>query len=304
MIVSEISQKLNIPRHYIDYWKKIDLISDQRDFQYEDLVKIKFIHQCRKNGASLQAIRTYISKTRDRDNRWYNNFHVNRSGTMLHISKSDPFPLEPDTKQFYFHYGKENNIQSAFVDLDSRRVFANDNSDNTDNFIYDSAYIAALKNGNISRLITILDDFVKTNPKSLSAWIELGNLNYESKKYDKSRICYEIVLGIQPDCVEALYNLANIYLREKKHAVSIRFYRKCIQIDPDFPETYYNLGLLLLSLNYKNQAIECMEEYCRLDPDSQWGLQAAQLLEDLQQKEIYKSDRSPKNELLLFPTRG
>ncbi len=58
MRISEAAVKFSLPRHYIHYWRKIGLLSSGGgELEFQDLLKVRFILDCKRRGISLQKIR-------------------------------------------------------------------------------------------------------------------------------------------------------------------------------------------------------------------------------------------------------
>ncbi|MEQ9366465.1 MAG: tetratricopeptide repeat protein, partial [Leptospirales bacterium] len=295
MKVSEAALKLQIPRHYIDYWRKTGLLGGGGSLDFRDLLKIRFLAACRRQGVSLQRMRRLIrdceaSAVPD----WYNQLIVysNLEGVLL--ARDGGELAHPDTGQMFFCYedaaGTDSGASGSapIVDLEERSRLALSAATAADAQWtggrgdpglagLEEDYLKLLATGDFRKISRVLEDIIRVEPDHVAALIEFGNLCYEHEKLDDALLYYDRAVEIQPDCVEALYNVANIHFKAKRYAAAIRYFQQCIELDPDFPEAYYNLGLLYYALHYFDQAIDCMVSYAALDPDSVWADQARQL---------------------------
>ncbi len=308
--ISEAALKLQVPRHYIDYWRKTGLLGASGSLDFQDLLKIRFLASCRRQGVSLQRMRRLIreceaSAVED----WYNQLIVygNLEGVLL--TRTGGELAHPDTGQMFFSYdesgdsGESEGVASgggeaAVVDLESRSRArkqggeAGGEEDVSGRWTdgrgdpglagLEEDYLQMLATGDFRKISRVLDEIIRVQPDHVAALIEFGNLCYEHEKLDDALRYYERAVELQPDCVEALYNVANIHFKGKRYAAAIRYFQQCIELDPEFPEAYYNLGLLYYALRYFDQGIDCMLSYADLDPDSVWADQARQLVEDMQ----------------------
>ena len=75
-------------------------------------------------------------------------------------------------------------------------------------------------------------------------------------------------LELDPRHFEAHYNLANVYSEMGNFKLAKTHYEVSINIDPDFPNSYYNLGLVMISLKQYKEAIEVIDKYIYLSPDT------------------------------------
>ena len=296
MQLSEVAQKLNIPRHYLKYWREIGLLGQSGRLDFQDLVRARFILQCREAGLSLQQIRRQIGRVASSQEIWHTRLVLEAGGRLLEREPGSQELWDQDSGQLHFNYA-DPDLRTPVQRLDPDRL---DEISARDAQLeqLERRYAQALHLGKPRAIQSALEDILKEDPDHLAAIIELGNIHYEQEKLDAARRYYETASEMQPDCVEALYNLANIHFKQERFAAAIRFFQRCIDLDPEFPEAYYNLGLLYSKLGYVEPAIFCMDQYLMLDADSSWSLQAAQLREDLQQAKALTENSSTGN---LFP---
>ena len=292
MKVTKASQKFNVTRHQIDYWRRTGLLSNQANqdgsLAFDDLLKLKFIIDCKRNSLSLQKIRNYI--------RW--NIQTGPAGedhwrSQLKVPMIGPIPGEvfeeegrlvnPMTGQLYFDYNPdaESTGKSKIVSFRKNLTPADQEERLLESL--EVRFQEALAQGDRKLVTEILKEILAITPEHLGALIEMGNLAFEAQEYDDAIEFYELALKITPHCVEAIYNLANLYFKQKKFSVAIRYYQMSIDLDPDFSEAYYNLALVYYSLKFPEKALSLFEYYLRLDPDSSWRHQAEQFIEDIEQ---------------------
>ncbi|MCR9144901.1 MAG: tetratricopeptide repeat protein [bacterium] len=308
MRISEAALKLQVPRYYIDYWRKTGLLGSGGNLDFQDLLKIRFLASCRRQGVSLQHMRRLIRECEASSvSDWYNQLIVydNLEGVLL--SRDGAGLAHPDTGQMFFSYGETGEATSTaggpgpVVDLEERLKSGQHSSGGAEPdqetvgkwtggrgdpgmAVLEEDYLKLLASGDFRKISRVLEEIIRVQPDHVAALIEFGNLCYEHEKLDEALRYYDRAVEIQPDCVEALYNVANIHFKAKRYAVAIRNFQQCIELDPDFPEAYYNLGLLYYALRYFDQAIDCMVGYADLDPDSVWADQARQLIEDMESR--------------------
>lgn len=284
MRLSEVAQKLKIPRYKLDYWQETGLLRRSTDLKFKDLLQARFIQQCRQNGVSLQEIRNKIARIAWSDADWHTRLVLQTGGRLLELDPDSQKLLETENGQLHFDYTTSKTgspVQSLLKSDNSEDAATNPRE--TYLAELERHYAKALKQGDFKQIKQALGAILREDPDHLAALIELGNIHYEHGRLPEARDYYEQACAIQQDCVEAMYNLANIHFKDKRYAVAIRFFQNCIDLDPEFPEAYYNLGLLYSTLGYIDPAIFCMDRYAELDPDSAWGEQAAQIMEDLRQ---------------------
>jgi len=271
MKLSEASLKLSVPRYHLNYWKKTGLIGNETGrLEFSDLVKVRFIQNCKKNRISLKQIRKMMHQLEERQSesreKWTERLHVYFPGLLLARTPDGDGIIHPETGQLFLNYEPKG----------ESRVLSIEKGGEGDSVVQalEAAYLSAIENGGGKEPKTILKQLLKLQPDHKSALIEMGNMAFEDGDFDRSTLFYERALKVDPFCVEALYNLANIYFKQKKFAAAIRNFHRCIACDPDFPESYYNLGLVYYSLEMFDRARFFLESYLEIDPDSSWSDQA------------------------------
>ncbi len=282
MRVSEAALKLSIPRYFIYYWKKIGLIDGQNeDLDFQDILKIRFIDLCKKNGISLQKIRQLITgfKSDKEMENWLPAMVLHTGGHLL--VRQENQLLQFETGQLFFREFSDK--QSGKLIEKERNFWKSEDSSQDRLKSLEKDYLEAIGKRDERVIRTILSEILSLQKDHVGALIESGNIAFENQKYDDALFFYEKVLVLRSDCVEALYNIANIYYRQKKYAAAIRYFHRCIDLEPDFPESYYNLGIVYLSLKYFEKATAMFDHYLRLDVESAWADQARQFLEDINQ---------------------
>lgn len=109
---------------------------------------------------------------------------------------------------------------------------------------------------------------IKHHESEVDAYCNLGILKSHQNDLAKSIDYLTKCLELDPRHFEAHYNLANVYSDLGNFQLAKAHYEVSINIDPHFPNSYYNLGLVLISLKDYLQAIEVINTYINLSPDT------------------------------------
>ena len=113
-------------------------------------------------------------------------------------------------------------------------------------------------------------DTVKKDPKNLSAWVELGNLYFDSDQPKEAIDAYRQYLALNPDNPDVRTDMGIMYRKLGDFDRAIEEFKKAAQSDPKHVNSRYNLGLVLLHDKRDIQgAIKAWEEYLRVDPKSE-----------------------------------
>ena len=86
------------------------------------------------------------------------------------------------------------------------------------------------------------------------------------KKYDEALKNIEKSLELQPELANTLDSKGYTFRIRKKWR-SITYVQKAIEIDPKDPKLQYNAGKVYQKLQKNNEALECLNNALKLDPN-------------------------------------
>lgn len=118
--------------------------------------------------------------------------------------------------------------------------------------------------------IQTLKDILKKDPKNLPAWVELGNLYFDTNQPKEAIEAYRQYLAIKPDNSDVRTDMGIMYRKLGEFDRAIEEFRKAAQSDPKHINSRYNLGLVLLhDKQDMKAAINAWEDYLKVDPNSE-----------------------------------
>jgi cytochrome c-type biogenesis protein CcmH/NrfG len=118
--------------------------------------------------------------------------------------------------------------------------------------------------------IQTLKEIVKKDPRNLSAWVELGNLYFDSDQPQEAIEAYRQYLAIKPDNPDVRTDMGIMYKKLGQFDKALEEFRKSAQSDPKHANSRYNIGVVLLHDKQDiGGAIKAWEEYLRVDPNSE-----------------------------------
>ncbi len=122
----------------------------------------------------------------------------------------------------------------------------------------------------VASKINALKEIVKKDPKNLSAWVELGNLYFDSNQPQEAIKAYTEYLKIKPDSADVRTDLGIMYRNVGEIDKAIEEFKKAAQLDPKHVNSRYNLGLVLLHDKRDiKSAVKAWEDYLKVDPNSE-----------------------------------
>jgi cytochrome c-type biogenesis protein CcmH/NrfG len=115
-----------------------------------------------------------------------------------------------------------------------------------------------------------LKEILKKDPKNLTAWVELGNLYFDSGQPEEAIDAYSQYLAIKPDNPDVRTDMGIMYRALGDFDRAIEEFKKAVQSDPKHINSRYNMGIVLLhdKRDIKG-AIKAWEEYLKVDPNSE-----------------------------------
>jgi len=122
----------------------------------------------------------------------------------------------------------------------------------------------------VAAKVQALKDIVKKDPKNLSAWVELGNLYYDSNQPQEAVQAYQQYLGIKPDNADVRTDLGTMYRKLGEFDKALEEFKKAAKSDPKHINSRYNIGIVLLHDKQDIKgAIQAWEEYLKVDTSSE-----------------------------------
>jgi tetratricopeptide (TPR) repeat protein len=115
-----------------------------------------------------------------------------------------------------------------------------------------------------------LKEIVKKDPKNLPAWVELGNLYFDSDRPKEAIDAYSRYLAAKPDNPDVRTDMGIMYRKLGQFDKALEEFKKAAQTDPKHVNSRYNIGLVLLHDKQDMKgAINAWEEYLKVDPNSE-----------------------------------
>jgi cytochrome c-type biogenesis protein CcmH/NrfG len=118
--------------------------------------------------------------------------------------------------------------------------------------------------------IQTLKEIVKKDPKNLPAWVELGNLYFDTDQPKEAIEAYSRYLAVKPDNPDVRTDMGIMYRKLGQFDRALEEFRKAARSDAKHVNSRYNIGLVLLHDKQDIQgAIKAWEEYLKVDPNSE-----------------------------------
>ena len=118
--------------------------------------------------------------------------------------------------------------------------------------------------------IQTLKEIVKKDPKNLPAWVELGNLYFDTDQPKEAIEAYSRYLTAKPDNADVRTDMGIMYRKLGQFDKALEEFRRAAQSDPKHVNSRYNIGLVLLhDKGDMKGAVRAWEDYLKVDPNSE-----------------------------------
>lgn len=112
-----------------------------------------------------------------------------------------------------------------------------------------------------------LKNELSQNPKNMGAWIQLGQVYFETNQYKRAIAAYQKSLTIEPDNADVLTELGFMYRKNRQFKEAIKSFDEAIAADPKHEWARFYKGVVLMNdLNEKGKALIIWEELLSINP--------------------------------------
>jgi len=121
-----------------------------------------------------------------------------------------------------------------------------------------------------SQRILALEKVVSAEPGNQNAWLELGNLYFDSGNNQGAIRSYLKYLEMDPDNPNVLTDLGVMYRRNGQYQEALTSFEKAMAADPRHQQSRFNKGVVLMQdLGRAEEATQVWQELTELNPDFQ-----------------------------------
>lgn len=124
---------------------------------------------------------------------------------------------------------------------------------------------------------------IEENPDDLEALVGLGNLYFDTKKYQPAVDLYQKALRLDPKNANVRTDMAIAYFNLRLTDIAIREVRQAIKDNPEHAYAYFNLGVFLWRGKGDYQgSLEAFQKYLKLEPQGVLAQEANSNIQELQ----------------------
>ena len=116
-------------------------------------------------------------------------------------------------------------------------------------------------------MIRSLEKETSQNPENVEAWTELGNLYFDTNRFQKAIQAYKRSLELNHNNPDVWTDLGVMYRRSDQPRDAVEAFDKAIDIDPNHEVSRFNKGIVLLhDLNDREGALAAWGDLLKLNP--------------------------------------
>ena len=120
-----------------------------------------------------------------------------------------------------------------------------------------------------AKKILALEQEVALNPTNVNAWIQLGNIYFDTNSFEKAIRAYEKSLELSPNNANVLTDLGVMYRRAGQPQKALDAFDRAMTIAPGHEQSRFNKGIVLrYDLNDREGAIKAWEELLKINPNA------------------------------------
>lgn len=133
--------------------------------------------------------------------------------------------------------------------------------------------------GDKETAMRILDKAILMLPLNPNAWVEKGNLLYDSGAVEKAYACFQKSDSLKPGYFPAVRNMAVSLHALGRSDEALKAYEKALELNPREVDLYVNMGALLVSMGDKQRAREVWQRALSIDPTNKMARENLRRLE-------------------------
>lgn len=298
--VKDVSKIFGQSESRLRYWIQSGFLwpSVRRGGQYfytfEDLITIRTAIELLESGLSVQKVRKALTELRKELPEGVQpsaRLRICSDGTSIVVIKDD-VAYEAKSKQLVMAFAVSS-IKTQIAEILPIRPdtpesgvpqLVEEMADETLRQELPSAYqlflhaCTAEENGADETAERYLRQCLALEDSMAAAHTNLGNLLHRQGRLEEAKQEYDQALLHEPEQPEARYNLGNLLDELGNREMAIAELRQVCTRSPGFADAHYNLGVMLAEVGGENQAQEHLNEYLRLDAESQWADNARRFL--------------------------
>jgi tetratricopeptide (TPR) repeat protein len=120
--------------------------------------------------------------------------------------------------------------------------------------------------GNSEEALQLFNEIVKQDEKDFNAWLQIGILHYNAKRFEAARISYAKAISLNTEYFLAHLNSGKLELSQKNYEGAVAEFTKALAIDANSSDANYLLGESYLQNKKGSLAVGYLNKAIEIDP--------------------------------------
>ena len=270
---TEVLRLLNISERQLRAWERHDLIRPSEFFAFSDLIALRTLIKLRESNVPSQKIRLAVEAIREKMRNVADplrELKVFSEGRNIRVEISGQH-MEPLSGQLLFNFDqKELRRLLAFPGASAGKKDKQAQKESAERWFQRGLELEQL-GAPIEQAIEAYETAVRLDPHSAGAWVNLGTIHFNARRFPKAQEFYAKAIEVDPKYALAHFNIANLFDELGAYEKALDHYRDAVALNPQYADAHYNLALLYQGNGQVMEAVRHWKTYLRLDPGSAWG---------------------------------
>ncbi|MCF6290938.1 MAG: tetratricopeptide repeat protein [Desulfobacterales bacterium] len=136
--------------------------------------------------------------------------------------------------------------------------------------------------------IAELEQELAVDPDNVKAMIELGDIYFDSNRYQEGIVIFTRAEKIAPTDIHILNDLGVMHLHTGNYETALEKFKAVLAIYPTHSHTLYYLGLVYLKQGDRDKALPAFEQVLALNPDPQLAEAARREIAALNEQTLFQ----------------
>ncbi len=287
----EVCRLLKISQSVLATWEQHGFIARVESHSFRDLVALKSLAQLRRHRVRPERIRRMIDNLRVRLAHIRDplaELKIFFDGNRISV-QVDGRKMEPISGQLLLDFDRETVrrlLEFPATPAAQTAALAAEATKRQAEAWFEKGVALEQDGRRAAEVISAYERAVELDPVSSVAWLNLGTVHYNQRRFSQAEECYGKALAARPDYALAHYNLGNLFDETGRPKEAITHYRKALELDPSHADAHYNLALLYQAVQDPLSALRHWRIYLRLEPEGYWAGVARRELARLRQETV------------------
>jgi tetratricopeptide (TPR) repeat protein len=295
----QVLRLLHLTERQLRGWERHQLIAEQKEYRFSDLLMLKTIARLRGEKIPAQRIRRSLVALREHLKDTPNLFsevRVFSQGNRVRVQVGKQ-QMEPISGQLLFDFSESElskllhlpkparNAEKA-AELLRRKLEA-------DNW-FERGLELEQRGAALEFIIEAYQKAAELDPYAAGALVNLGTVFFQGHAWVEAEAQYKKALEIDANYPLAHFNLGNLYDEQGDLENALLHYKTALKLFPDYADVHYNLALLFQNAGETMNAVRHWKAYLKLDASSSWSDIARRELSKIESATVVLGNRALK----------